>query len=242
MRLSQGLAGLGFIFLIVSNTVAQASSQRCPVITVSCPKDGVWTGTPIKFFARIDGPIPPGKPEFRWSLSAGKIIDGQGTSTITVNTDDLVFGRVIASLQVVGIGDCSTSGTCTTDIIPFCGLHGVKFDEYGALSFEDERARLDDFALQLKNQSGSQGHILVYAGRGDTSEDIETRLSRSKNYLVNNHGLDPGRVVTENGGKREELTVELYVVPIGAAPPEPQPSVPEKAAPTKPSSQRSNRD
>jgi len=175
----------------------------------------------------------------KWSLSAGKIIDGQGTSTITVNTDELAFVGVTATLQVAGIGDCSTSSTCTTEIISNCGLQGVKFDEFGALSFEAEKARLDDFALQLKNFSGSQGHIIVYAGRGDTSEDIETRLSRSKNYLVNNHGLEPGRVVTENGRKREDLTVELYVVPIGAVPPGPQPSVPERTA--KPTSERSNR-
>jgi len=46
MTLSQGLASLGFIVLIVSNTAAQASSKKCPVITVSCPSDGVLTGLP----------------------------------------------------------------------------------------------------------------------------------------------------------------------------------------------------
>jgi hypothetical protein len=240
MKLSQVLAGLGFIVLIVINTAAQATSPKCPVITVSCPKDGVWTGNPIKFFARIDGPIPPGKPEFNWTLSAGKIIDGQGTSTITVNTEDLVFVPVIATLQVLGIGDCSTSSTCTTEVIN-CGLL-VKFDEYGALSFEDEKARLDNFAIQLKNQPGAQAHIIGYAAQGGNSEDIETRLTRTRNYLVKNLGLEPGRVVTQNGGKREELTVELYLIPTGAAPPTPQPSVPEEGEkPTKPSSERSNR-
>lgn len=135
--------------------------------------------------------LPPGKPEFKWSLSAGKIIDGQGTSTITVNTDDLFFVPVIATLQVAGIGDCSTSSTCTTEVINCgLGLGAVKFDEYGALSFEDEKARLENFAIQLKNQPGTQGHIIAYDGQGGTSEDIETRLMRTKNYLVD-EGLEP---------------------------------------------------
>lgn len=241
MRLSLGLTGFGLILLIVSNAAAQASSQKCPVITVSCPNEGVWTGIPIKFFARIDGPIPPGKPEFKWSVSAGKIIDGQGTSTITVNTDDLIFVPVRATLQVLGIGDCSTSRTCTTEVIN-CGLV-VKFDQYGALSFEDERARLDNFAIQLKNQPGSQAHIIAYAGREDTAGDVETRLSRTKNYLVLDRGLELERVVIENGGKHDELTVELYIIPTGFAPPKPQPSVPADEAEklTKPVSERSNR-
>lgn len=191
----------------------------------------------MKFFARIDGPIPPGKPEFKWSLSAGKIIDGQGTSAITVNTDELAFVGITATLQVAGIGHCSTSSTCTAEVIN-CGLGawGVKFDEYGDLSFEEEKPRLDNFAIQLKHQPGTQAHIISYAGPEDTSEDIEIRLSRSRNYLVQNLGLEPGRVVTQNGGKREELTVELFVVPEGAAPPTPQPSVPENT--TRPTSNR----
>jgi hypothetical protein len=228
MKLSQGLVGLAFIVLIVGNAAAQTSSQKCPVISVSCPKEGVWTGTSIKFFARIDGPIPPGEPEFKWSLSAGKIVEGQGTSTIIVNTEDLVFVPVVATLQVLGIGDCSTNSTCTTEVIN-CGLgsEGIKFDEYGALSFEDEKGRLDNFAIQLKNQAGAQGYIIAYAGLGAPLEDIEARLQDLKNHLVYNWGLEDARVVTQNGGKREEPTVELFVVPTGAAPPNPQPTVPQ---------------
>lgn len=225
MKLSQPLTSLGFIVLMFCSTAAQSTSQKCPVISVACPTEGVWTGTPIKFFARIDGPIPPGKPEFKWSLSAGKIIDGQGTSSINVNTDDLVFVPVVATLQVTGIGECSTSSTCTTEVVN-CGLV-VKFDEYGDISVRDEKARLDNFAIQLKNQPGTKGYIIGYASKRGSSKVIESHLRLTKNYLVMTRRLEPERIVTRNGGKREDLTVELYILPGDMTPPEPLPFIPE---------------
>jgi len=32
------------------------------------------------------------------------------------------------------------------------------FDEYGNIKFNDEKARLDNFAVQLQNAPGSQGY------------------------------------------------------------------------------------
>ncbi len=33
----------------------------------------------------------------------------------------------------------------------------VKFDEYGNIKFNDEKARLDNYAIQLQNQPGVSG-------------------------------------------------------------------------------------
>src|SRR5687767_10925665 len=50
---------------------------------------------------------------------------------------------------------------------PACGLL-MKFDEHGDIRFSDEKARLDNFAIQLLNQKDSVGYIVVYAGQRAT--------------------------------------------------------------------------
>jgi hypothetical protein len=45
---------------------------------------------------------------------------------------------------------------------------GLPFDTYGNIRFSDEKARLDNFAIQLQNQEDAHGQIIVYAGRKAT--------------------------------------------------------------------------
>jgi hypothetical protein len=43
--------------------------------------------------------------------------------------------------------------------------------------------------------------------------------------MVNTRGVDPGRIVTVDGGYREDMTVELWIVPSGATPPTASPTL-----------------
>ncbi|HZB43848.1 MAG TPA: hypothetical protein VE360_01320, partial [Pyrinomonadaceae bacterium] len=51
------------------------------------------------------------------------------------------------------------------------------------------------------------------------------RAARIKQYLVGTRGLDPERIFVIDGGHRESWTAELWVVPGGANPPAPTPTV-----------------
>jgi len=92
----------------------------------------------------------------------------------------------------------------------------VKFDEYGNIKFNDEKARLDNFAVQLQNQPGAQGYYIVY---GSCEGEGQARADRAKNYLVSNRGIDAGRIVVVDGGCRADLGIELWIVRSGATPP-----------------------
>ena len=68
----------------------------------------------------------------------------------------------------------------------------VKFDDYGDIRFNDEKARLDNYAIQLQNQPGAQGYIIGYgtcSGDGLCSHTscivAQKRIERAKDYLVN---------------------------------------------------------
>ena len=76
--------------------------------------------------------------------------------------------------------------------------------------------RLDNYAIQLQNDPGSQGYIIAY---GSCEGEGQARADRAKNYLVNTRGIEAGRITTVDGGCRSDLTVQLWIVPSGATPP-----------------------
>ena len=188
----------------------------CPTVSVSCPSD-VEAGQPITFTASVTGGAEGAAFTYNWSVSAGTISGGQGTSTITVDTAG-VTGNVTATVNIGG-ADPSCTGTtasCTTGIRP-APQPARKFDEYGNIRFNDEKARLDNYAIQLQNEPGSTGTIIVY---GSCAGEGQTRGDRAKDYLVNTRGIEAGRITVVDGGCRADLTVQLWVVPQGAAAPQ----------------------
>jgi hypothetical protein len=99
-----------------------------------------------------------------------------------------------------------------------------KFDEYSDIAVEDEKARLDNFAIYLlKNRPQVMGYIIVYAGQNMRSAEAQARAKRAKDYLVKVRGIEAKRIVTIDGGCRDHLEVELYALPSSLSPPTPTP-------------------
>ena len=96
-----------------------------------------------------------------------------------------------------------------------------KVDEFiGEVDYEDLMARLDNFAIELQNQPGVQGHIIVYRSRRDPPSVSQRYALLAKDYLVKTRGVDRNKLVTVDGGMSGCLMYELWIVPPGAAPPE----------------------
>ncbi|MFN2491998.1 MAG: PKD domain-containing protein [Pyrinomonadaceae bacterium] len=192
-------------------TVARCTDcgRACPTVSVSCP-DSVRQGSDITFSASISS---GDNVTYNWSVSAGTITGGQGTSSITVDTAGLGGQTVTATVDVGGLDPaCSRTASCSTSVQADI-LTAQKFDEYGNITFNDEKARLDNYAIQLQNQPGAQGYIVAY---GSCAGEAQTRADRAKDYLVNMRQIDSGRLVTVDGGCRSDLSVELWIVPTGA--------------------------
>lgn len=94
-----------------------------------------------------------------------------------------------------------------------------KFDEYANIPFSDEKARLDNLASHLQQESKLIGYIITYAGRQAHTGEAKTHADRAKNYLVNERSIDSERVMTKDGGNREKPMVELYLLPRDVSPP-----------------------
>lgn len=199
-------------------TVAECTGCRapCPVVSVSCPSD-VEEGQTITFSASVTSGDQSVTPTYNWSVSAGTITSGQGTSTITVDTTGIGGQTVTASVDAGGYAPaCSTTASCSTQVKTKPIIEPQRFDEYGDIRFNDEKARLDNYAIQLQNTPGVEGYIIAY---GRCAGEGQTRADRAKNYLVNTRGIEAARIVTIDGGCREDLSVQLWIVPAGAMKP-----------------------
>ena len=187
----------------------------CPTVTVSCA-DSVQEGAPATFTAKYTPGTPPVSPTYNWTVSAGTITSGQGTDTITVDTAGKGGQTITATVELGGLDpSCGRTASCST---PVMGQPPVsrKFDEYGNIRFNDEKARLDNFAIQLQNEPTAQGYIIGY---GSCDAEGSTRANRAKDYLVNTRGIDGSRLMVVDGGCMPELKVELWIRPSGATEP-----------------------
>ena len=99
-----------------------------------------------------------------------------------------------------------------------------KFDEYTDLSLKDEKARLDNFAIYLQeNDPHFKGYIIVYADSRADSDVAKAHAKWAKDYLVKIRRIAARKIITIDGGCRDRLEVELYVLPMSMPPPAPNP-------------------
>ncbi len=104
-----------------------------------------------------------------------------------------------------------------------------KIDEFGDIPCDDELARLDSFLNDLNGNPDSTGYIVVYGGRKGKRDEAKARLARISYYLEKNRGLAPVRFVTVDGGFRESLMGELWIVDPGDEPPVPAYTVADRS-------------
>jgi hypothetical protein len=89
------------------------------------------------------------------------------------------------------------------------------FDSFGNISFEDAKARLDNFVIQLfslkEQDSRWRGYIIVYAGARAYEGEAQFRADCAKNYLVKVRKMEVSSLYAVDGGFREEFQVDLFL-------------------------------
>lgn len=191
----------------------------CPNVEIVCPTN-VRLDQPLTFTSRASGGTPSITPVYNWTVSAGTIVEGQGTNTIKVDTSGLAGQTVRASLSLPGYGSLICTADCGVSI-PIPRIVSRKFDEFPDIQRNDEKARLDNLAIELQNDPTATAYVIVHPGRKGKRGEVQHHSSRIVEYLVMSRGIDSHRVVTLVGNPREELFVELWITPQGATPPNP---------------------
>jgi hypothetical protein len=111
------LAGVSVGF---AASARQQQAAKCPKTKVICPAS-VKKGDSLTYTANVSGGDQNVTPTYNWSVSAGSIESGQGTSTITVDTKEVAADSTITATVELGgfdreCGYGSTVDSCTTII------------------------------------------------------------------------------------------------------------------------------
>ena len=169
---------------------------------------------------------------FTWTISPvnASILSGAGKSTIAVDSTGLA-GQTLTATLVVDDGSrdpaCSRSIQASTFVVAQRPRQNParEFDVCYRCSLNDQKARLDNLAVELNNDPSARVYILAYGGRTSRRGQAERLGARARDYLVTYRGIDASRIAVLDGGFREEESVELWIVPSGAAPPQLRPTI-----------------
>jgi len=196
------------MILVAAACPIVAQEYLCPTISIEClSKD--CCRSPLEFVAHVSNTSST-SVSYKWAISAGRIVKGQGTPSIKVVSKP---GEIVtATLEVYGPDPkCPRVASITQAICdppPPIRL----FAQYESIWRVNEESHLDRFANQLHNEPGARGYIVIYGER--------SRGDDAKNYLVANGNIESDRIVVVNRKRlRSKVTIKLYVVPVGAYPP-----------------------
>lgn len=90
-----------------------------PALSLDCPKGSPRAGERVTFTANLAGAPADATPTFKWDVSAGAIVEGRGTSSITVDTRGLAGRRIRATVEVGGVGEgFSNKESCEVQVAP----------------------------------------------------------------------------------------------------------------------------
>lgn len=193
----------------------------CPQINIGGDGFQHDRDQPLNFSVVIKGAAAEQNFPLEWSVSSGKIIAGQGTNQIKVDLSESNAENITAGLIVKNLPpECDAHAYLSTKI----GSYPYKIDEFSHVYYSDLSARMDSFYIQLQSDPNTTGYAIIYGARDGKKKD-STMIIHNIRKTIKFRKFDPSRVKIIDGGFREDLSIEFYLVPDGAEPPQPQPTL-----------------
>lgn len=210
----------GFCGKTVTEQIEVVDCDCVEAVTCSCPTTFevlgggvVRAGEVMNFRANVSGGTCA-DINYRWTVSAGRIIGSSTGSSISVDTTGLP-DRTNIRAEVTISGSClcadcprtnSETGSVVTEITP------VLVDEFGKLKADDVKARLDNFFIELQNNPNDRGYIINYG----PDREVAAREKLIRDY-IRFRRQDPSRFTLVRGGNTGQgIFTRLWRVPPGA--------------------------
>jgi hypothetical protein len=206
-----------FVFIFCAVLFAQNDSPAsCPTISVDGPSRIINPGETATFTATVDISDPK-KLIYNWTVDAGEIIEGQGTSTIGIKISKEWAQSLTAMVEIKGLPEnCPNSASETVFYDP--PPKAEKIDEFGTATNGNVKMRFDSFMIELQNDPTAQGYIINYG----SDKELLKRERQIRNAIAFRK-YDAQRITFVRGGETEEtIKTQFWIVPPGAAPPTPK--------------------
>lgn len=197
-----------FLLAVAILSIVQLHSQNCPTsIRVNAPTMDIEAGKPFEFIAVINGLPKDLSVTYNWTVSAGTITSGQGTSVITVEVESN-DENCTATVEIGGLPrECSSTGSATVSI--------KKAPEKIITVNPVTNASLNDAIKKfisktdLKNLKLSQNALInIYAVNSQQFEKIKMQIEK---FFTANNILSFQYTIT-NSGIVKAASVEIFLV------------------------------
>lgn len=133
------------------------------------------------------------------------------TIRLALGAAALLLSAVTAVAQAGAGGEARAEAGLYAGVIP--PPQPRRVDSFGDIPSNDLKARLDAFAVDLQNEPGATGLIISYVDRRCRTTRVRGKEGVMRSYLVDTRGLDAGRLAILDGGRRRNITFELWVIP-----------------------------
>jgi len=209
--------------------IPPAEIEPCPPCSVMLESNyRVKVGDPVTVSANLNYAGSADNLTYTWTVSPGnaRVLGGGGPRdrTVTLDTAGLPVDTPIRINLAVDTGfpperKCNCQ-MATADIDIY---DEPKPEAFQFVAFDDLKARLDNFVIDLQSKPDATAYVIYYSGERCPAGQASRLGERSRDYLVNTRGFDSSRLMVIDGGRSAIDWVELYVVPVGAKAPTPRP-------------------
>ena len=201
-----------------------------PTVSCSADRTRVQVGEIVNITAQAGS--PQDRPlTYEWTTSGGRV-EGSG-ATVRFDTTRLAAGSYTLRVRVTD--DRNLSAECSVEIVvttpppppppppvpQASKLNECSFKLNSARVDNVCKAKLDDAALRLRNESDSTLVIVGFAASTErrAPQLADSRASNTRTYLVKEKGIAESRIQVQRGapGRGAELRrVDIHLVPRGA--------------------------
>ncbi|HEX4948775.1 MAG TPA: hypothetical protein VFZ34_19015 [Blastocatellia bacterium] len=121
MQLLHQALFLSLVLFVSQSITAQIKKIACPSLEIAVPNQTIIEGDLITLKASVAGKVRSPNVAYNWTVSAGEIVSGQGTSTLQIKTDNLGGAYVTATVEVKGWPtSCATIKSESFAVKPGC--------------------------------------------------------------------------------------------------------------------------
>lgn len=190
----------------------------CPEIAVTGPSGITSPGDSMEYKAQISGDVR-GSVRYEWTVSAGQIIEGQGTLAIKVRAPETEPTGLTATINIEGLpGGCPASASETAQVAAI--LDPVLVDEFVSEGLQLEKGRLEAASSTLKERPDGVLYIIEHFPPNTSGFDIRAKQRKLSEFLTEYTKLNEKslKIVTATG---PEFRTRIYRIVSGSEFPEP---------------------
>jgi len=198
------------------NNAKVSPDPFCPTVSVMGPAGVTYPGEPMLFSSKIVGSTPPGF-KYVWSTNGYDIVGGQDTPTLEVRSR--LNENITATLEVVGLPQgCPNTASETAGV--FCKCTAKILDEYGPISINRERKRLELAIAAAKKEPDAVIYVLKFF-KNKRAEN-GAALNRVEKYLFQTLKLPFDKFKALMIDDHPVTKTQIFLVPPGADWPTPK--------------------